>query len=234
MIEKSNVSLDELNARRIVRIDAVLRYGISILVIALLLSVTSYLWVFRYGLSNEPNNWSAFGSFFGGVFGPMVSVVTLVAILKTISLQREMMDAQREEYSSLLDQQRLAFIEQQRQTELSDSALKSSRVADYKSGLLQMLDQQSNYQHSAANAYRERINTALSMLGPLKDIKDTPENKKSMEDLGELSKRMGESERSALEITRLSLSLAVTEFEDVAEVKTFIASRISIITALRS
>lgn len=215
------------------RIDAVLRSGIAMLVMALFISGMFYFWIFRYGLSHNPDNWSAFGSFFGGIFGPLISAVTLVAILKTISLQRETMDAQREEYLKLKDQQLAAFLEQQAQTELARKALASSRVADYRSGIIQMLEQQCNYQQNAANGYSSRINTTLSMLGPLSDLEDTPENLKAVNDLSVVAANLGESERSAREISRLSMRLALKEFESVSELKAYIELEVSESISLR-
>ncbi|QXI24656.1 hypothetical protein HU724_010385 [Pseudomonas iranensis] len=226
-------SINPAEAKKVGRIDAVLRSGIAILVIALVISGIFYFWVFRYGLSSNPDNWSAFGSFFGGIFGPLISAVTLVALLKTISLQREVIDTQREEYRKLQKQQEFSLSEQQQQTELARMALMSARVADYRAGILQMLEQQCNYQHSAANAYSGRINTSLSMLGPLAKMEDSPENIKAVSDLKVLAERMGESEKSAQEISKLSMRLAIKEFETVDELKSYIEVHISKIVSQR-
>lgn len=226
-------SVSPVEAIKVGRIDAVLRSGIAMLVMALVVSCVFYFWVFRYGLSNNPDNWSAFGSFFGGIFGPLISAVTLVALLKTISLQRETMDTQREEYRKLQAQQEASFLEQQQQTELARKALISARVADYRAGILQMLEQQCNYQHSAANAYSGRINTSLSMLGPLAAMEGSPENVKAMGDLKVLAERMGKCERSAQEISKLSIKLSVKEFGSVDELKRYVELHILEVISLR-
>ena len=56
---------------------------------------------FGGGYSSEPDNWSAFGSYMGGVLGPLVSLLTLIAVIRTVYLQRELLDAQREEALAL-------------------------------------------------------------------------------------------------------------------------------------
>lgn len=56
---------------------------------------------FDAGLSQAPDRWSAFGSYIGGVFGPLISFLTLLAILKTIALQKDLLDTQRTEFEAL-------------------------------------------------------------------------------------------------------------------------------------
>lgn len=56
---------------------------------------------FGGGYSPNPGDWSAFGSYIGGVLGPLVSFLTLVAVVRTVYLQRELLDAQREEALAL-------------------------------------------------------------------------------------------------------------------------------------
>lgn len=56
---------------------------------------------FGGGYSPTSGDWSAFGSYIGGVLGPLVSFLTLVAVVRTVYLQRELLDAQREEALAL-------------------------------------------------------------------------------------------------------------------------------------
>jgi hypothetical protein len=208
------------------RIDSVLRLGLIALASTLVVAGAIYLSIFRYGLSTDPNNWSAFGSFFGGIFSPLVAGVTLVALLKTIVVQREMIDSQREEYREVEAQQFKAFAEQQGQTELSRKALHATRVGDYKRGIMQMLEQQINYQHSSANLHRERLNTAMEMLGPLSLVEGTKENLASLESLKKCTEGMNDGERNAKNISLLAMKVALQEFASVEEVKNYISSSI--------
>lgn len=58
---------------------------------------TIYRQQFGGGYSPKSDDWSAFGSYMGGVLGPLVSFLTLVAVVRTVYLQRELLGAQREE-----------------------------------------------------------------------------------------------------------------------------------------
>lgn len=58
---------------------------------------------FGGGLSAEAANWSTFGSYVGGVFGPLFSFLTLLAVLKTVYLQRELLSNQVKEFVKLDD-----------------------------------------------------------------------------------------------------------------------------------
>ena len=82
-----------------------------------LVLVGVYLSVFNSGLSQKSGSWSDAGSFFGGLVGPTISLITLIALLRTIDLQLE---------------QSANFV--------ADGV--SARLAEYKTTQLQMLDQQ--------------------------------------------------------------------------------------------
>jgi hypothetical protein len=94
-----------------------LSIGLFGLAAFVLVVVGFYLSVFNIGLSHKSDSWSDFGSFFGGLIGPGISLITLVALLRTIDLQLE---------------QSAHFV--------ADGV--SARLAEYKTTQLQMLDQQ--------------------------------------------------------------------------------------------
>jgi hypothetical protein len=94
-----------------------LSIGLIGLAAFVLVVVGFYLSVFNTGLSHKSGNWSDAGSFFGGLIGPCISLITLIALLRTIDLQLE---------------QSAHFV--------ADGV--SARLAEYKTTQLQMLDQQ--------------------------------------------------------------------------------------------
>jgi hypothetical protein len=94
-----------------------LNYGLVLLLAFVLVVIVLYVSVFNVGLSRAPDNWSAFGSFFGGLIGPGISIVTLLALLRTIDLQLE---------------QSAHFV--------ADGV--GARVSEYKAAQLKLLDQQ--------------------------------------------------------------------------------------------
>lgn len=94
-----------------------LSIGLLGLAAFVLVVVGFYLSVFNTGLSHKSGSWSDAGSFFGGLIGPSISLITLIALLRTIDLQLE---------------QSSHFV--------ADGV--SARLAEYKTTQLQMLDQQ--------------------------------------------------------------------------------------------
>ncbi|MBK5437966.1 hypothetical protein JFV30_14390 [Pseudomonas sp. TH32] len=64
-------------------------------------ALSVYRQEFSGGYSSKSADWSAFGSYMGGVLGPLVSFLTLVAVVRTVYLQRELLSAQREEALAL-------------------------------------------------------------------------------------------------------------------------------------
>lgn len=82
-------------------IDVFSLFLVVVVIFSVLLAIVVYRQSFSSGLSVEPDNWSAFGSYIGGVFGPLISFLTLLAILKTIGLQKELLDTQRTEFEAM-------------------------------------------------------------------------------------------------------------------------------------
>ncbi|WP_332773339.1 hypothetical protein [Pseudomonas sp. ESBL1] len=85
-------------------LKAILSLWFSLMLIAcagVYLAFSIYREQFDGGYSPEPGDWSAFGSYMGGVLGPLVSLLTLIAVIRTVYLQRELLGAQREEALAL-------------------------------------------------------------------------------------------------------------------------------------
>ncbi|BAN53662.1 MULTISPECIES: hypothetical protein [Pseudomonas] len=109
---------------------ALLTVGLVSLLVTLLIILSLYLIVFNDGLSVSAYKWSAFGSYFGGVLGPVVSLVTLFAVMRTIGLQLE----QSEHF-------------------VRDGA--QQRVEAYKTCQLKLLDQQINMNERMIDRYNQ-------------------------------------------------------------------------------
>lgn len=82
-------------------LDLLLYFSVASIVLSLVISGFLYGKQLGYGLSTLEADWAAFGSFFGGVFSPMVSFVTLIAIIQTIKLQRALLENQASEFAKL-------------------------------------------------------------------------------------------------------------------------------------
>ncbi|EEL6231334.1 hypothetical protein LOA39_004435, partial [Salmonella enterica] len=61
------------------------------------LSLVLYLWEFNSGLSNNHTKWGEFGSYFGGITDPLISVMAFIGLLKSISLTKSQFEIQSQE-----------------------------------------------------------------------------------------------------------------------------------------
>jgi hypothetical protein len=122
------------------RFNVLAIFSIGFILLAVAISLFVYRAAFSEGLSSKPDNWSAFGSYIGGVFGPLISFVTLIAILKTISLQKELLDTQRQEFSQMQDLQDQTFKAQQAQHAEASRESKARALERTRDHLLSMVD----------------------------------------------------------------------------------------------
>lgn len=61
------------------------------------LSLFFYLLEFHSGFSNNHTTWGEFGSYFGGVTGPLISIMAFIGLLKSISLTKKQFEIQSQE-----------------------------------------------------------------------------------------------------------------------------------------
>jgi hypothetical protein len=116
---------------------------ISVASIFIALAVSTYLYGKQLGhnLSTAENDWAAFGSFFGGVFSPMVSFVTLIAIIQTIKLQRALIENQSHEFTKLHNLQVQTFNVQESQLAHAKELVEQEKISTYKQTLLTVIAQ---------------------------------------------------------------------------------------------
>ena len=103
-----------------------------------------YRSVFSGDLSKDAQSWAAFGSYIGGVIGPVVSFVTLIAIVRTIQIQRLLLTTQQEEFSNVLSIQNA-------QLDLAKTVSEQEQIASYKGTILNMVSQQITYYENICN-----------------------------------------------------------------------------------
>jgi hypothetical protein len=93
----TNKTDDKANQKKLEKLKKILLIiSISCLLVTLLL-IYSYVTIFSGGLSQDHNRWGVFGDYIGGTLGAIFSFATLIAILYTISLQKEDLELTREE-----------------------------------------------------------------------------------------------------------------------------------------
>lgn len=162
------VPTEVMGTREIYFLDISIKFGGFLIIFVLLVAAGLYLSVFNNGLSNDADSWSAFGSYFGGILGPLVSLVTLLAVLKTVYLQRELLSAQKQEFERMSDLQRKTFNSQQDQMKIAAKdalELKIAAAQDSAIKTIEMListqekdyDRYSEMTYGFRNEFREEI-----------------------------------------------------------------------------
>ncbi|MBC3345389.1 hypothetical protein HU811_01915 [Pseudomonas sp. SWRI196] len=129
------------------------------ILIAFVFAIYFYRLRFGGGLSSNSSDWSNFGSYIGGVFGPLVSFVTLLAVLKTVYLQRELLDTQRDEFSAMQALQRDTFHSQQKQLKQAAEATSQDQYHRVLEHLLGMVDRHSASYGNIVNRVSQGLET---------------------------------------------------------------------------
>lgn len=179
---------------------------LAIVIFVFLLMVAAcvvYRLKFDGGLSTESGEWSNFGSYMGGIFGPVVSLATLVAVLKTVYMQREMLDAQQNEFSVLA-------AKQDEQLRLAKSESDRARVQSYQAGVLNILASFTSEFRQDSNEQLALAEKARSSGAPILEGVFTASN---------YEKKSNASRQKVAELTLLALNLSIKEFSSVQEVQ---------------
>jgi hypothetical protein len=183
-------------------LDRGLKYGLIFILGLLVITVGTYLKVFNAGLSSASESWSAFGSFFGGVFGPAISLVTLFAILRTIELQKQLLVIQKNEFEELSSQQ-------MRTHQAQVDQVNFSKLSDYKSHQLQLLDQQITMFERMLDRYNAE-GARLFELGRKSGVPRT-------EKLIEIDRNIQSTEEQVGMLIQLSVEISLGQFESVEQ-----------------
>ncbi|MFA0347250.1 hypothetical protein AB4486_09800 [Vibrio sp. 10N.222.55.C6] len=84
---------------------------ISILIGSIYIAVHYYLQTFPGGFSQEHSDWGNFGSYFNGVITPLISAFSLIAVLFTIYMQKNLLMSQQEQNAAIFsDRKKLEYI----------------------------------------------------------------------------------------------------------------------------
>lgn len=195
-------------------INSSLIIGMVLLGAGFLISVGLYLKTFNGGLSSQSGDWSALGSFFGGVFGPIISVVTLIALLKTLKLQHQTLMSQKRDSERVIALQDKSYEAQAEQLLIAKSELNSSKIADFKNTIIRIFEQRiAYYQHSQADALA-RIEVIRSM-GAIEDVVDA---------IHEVAEKTRTYKVELEKLMKASLDFSVMDFESIDEVKAYVYS----------
>jgi len=176
------------------QLDWHLKLGTLGILAVLIISAFLYLKVFNGSLSQDSSVWSAFGSFFGGLLGPLISLVTLLAVLRTVELQKQLLEIQQREFESL--------------SSIQFAANADSKLAEYKSHQLQLLDQQITMFERMQDRYNQQAeNMVASHRGAIRH------------DIERLDSYIARTETAISKLVRLSIEVSLQEFESINELK---------------
>ena len=174
-------------------------------VAAALISFFLYRSQFDGGFSTVSGRWSEFGSYIGGVLGPVVSFCTLIAVVRTVYLQRELLAVQKSEFSELSSQQ-------QGQLALAREEMESARTASYKEVQLRLVEMLIDRTRRQA----EIIQTHIRM-----HLDNTPIFRPG-EYLNNLSKKHESLVEQEGQLQLVMVELSVKDFLSIDEVRDFL------------
>lgn len=188
-------------------------FGVAI---AVLVAVLLYRFQFGSRLSVTSSEWSNFGGYIGGIFGPLVSFVTLLAVLKTVYMQRDILETQKKEFTELMALQRAAALKQDEQLLHAKSEANRARVQAYQSTILNAIEGFSaefrlDSNEKLAAAEKARLDGSSILHGV-----NTAASYRASAD---------EARKQVAAFKILALELSVNEFADVEEVKAMFVPR---------
>jgi uncharacterized membrane protein len=177
-----------------------------------IVAVVLYRNEFSGGFSEHSSDWGNFGGYIGGVFGPVVSFVTLLAVLKTVYLQRELLDTQDKEFKIMNELQRDTFNAQQQQIQGAADDSRKLQVSASRDTAIKVIDQQIMLREreferkdEEARNYYEKARGFSS--GPI------------VENYNRASREMWAARRSIERLLALSIKIATTEYFTVDDVR---------------
>lgn len=183
------------------------------------LFVALYVYRQNFGGVFSPlaSDWSAFGGYMGGVLGPLVSFLTLLAVLKTVYLQRELLDAQKAEFSRMYDLQAKTFESQNEQLKLAEADSRVSRVQSYQATqikLIEMLIDQQLKLVSEIGGEIIRVRNSDNLLNLKADGLRRMEGSRSL------------VQKKADSLVGIALEVSIGEFKDIDEIKTLVRPKL--------
>lgn len=179
------------------------------------LAVVLYKATFSGGFSNVSADWSNFGSYIGGILSPMVSFVTLLAVLRTVYLQRDLLDSQRDEFNRMNELQQRTFDSQQAQIQRAGEEALALQVAAAQDSAIKAIEMRMNMherdfdrQHDMAFRYSDKVSGDM-----------TPENESKIKLIVSYRDRARESVDL---LSKVALDISIARYENIDQVKRFL------------
>lgn len=184
--------------------------SIAAVALAMIVAVFLYRSKFGGGLAVTSVEWSNFGGYIGGIFGPLVSFVTLLAVLKTVYMQRELLDLQRNEFKSLMAIQREAALNQEEQLRHAKSETDRARIQAYQATLLNVVESFRGEFRLDSNEMLAAAERAMSAGSNILE---------GVREAASYRSRADEARQKVAAFKLLALELSVNEFANIDELK---------------
>lgn len=182
---------------------SLLIYSVLFVVVSIVVAIVIYRYKFSGGLASSSSEWSNFGTYIGGVFGPLISFVTLLVVLKTVYMQRELLDTQKKEFVALSTKQDEELV-------LAKAEAERAKVQAYQSTILNVIE---SFSAEYKDEARELTISAESVSS--KGLKVL----ESIELSDSYKKRANEARKQVSEFKLLMLELSINEYKNTDEIK---------------
>lgn len=191
-------------------------FSVTCVALGMIVAVLLYRAQFGSELALTSVEWSNFGGYIGGIFGPVISFVTLLAVLQTVYMQRELLDTQKKEFTELLKLQSDAALKQDEQLAHAKSESDRARVQAYQTTILNVVESFSAEFRLESNEMLAAAEKAVSGGRPFLD---------GVREEASYKARANEARKKVAAFKVLAVELSVTEFEGIQEVKAKFAPR---------
>lgn len=172
-------------------------------VIACFLVCFFYVVNFSGGISSSTTRWSEFGGYLSGVLLPVISFLTLAAILRTIYLQREMIKLQDQTFRSQIAQADL----------LATDAMQS-RLDYRKSVLMGIIDKVGGAITNEINSTQKGCYEAIKVMN---SMTDTAQVQNLSDGVQKLQRQIENLDSMRLALQRLMFSLSMKTYSSIDE-----------------
>lgn len=194
-----------------------------VVVVAAVFAVTEYRSVFGSQLSTISADWSNFGSYIGGVFGPLISFITLIAVMLTVVLQKRLLDEQGDQFVEMSRLQKDTFNSQAGQISNAERQAVEGRLTDLLNSLHSLIALKIGSEKANLETFKGNISNLTG------DISGMGPGQRTMLSTNVSAANILSAKIDAL--IQLAEELVIRDFTDSAEAKQYFKEAYSDISA---
>lgn len=187
-------------------------------VIACFLVCIFYMVNFPSGISSSTTRWSEFGGYLSGVLLPVISFLTLAAILRTIYLQREMIKLQDDTFKAQIEQ-----------AERLSKEAAQAKIDNRKSMILSVIDRVVASNIRDAESLSKVRAESLQLLSK---IEDSNAKVDAAFDISRLQERIQEVDKKRLSLDEVFYIVSMTNYSSVEQLQSDYEQRMNAIYQL--